>query len=168
MVEPSLPLWDMTTIFPSLESDEFTSAFEDAIRDLELLTARFDARGIRRRDRFDVDDAFLEDYEEITGRLNTLLDKMRTLGSYVGCFTSTDARDEAAQSRESLLNVRGVAVEQLRTRYTAWVGSSDVDELLKRSEVARRHEYLVRRAVELVDHQMSEAEESLAAELRPS
>jgi hypothetical protein len=50
-------------------------------------------------------------------------------------------------------------LEQLQTRLTAWVGSGDIETLLQSSEVARNHEFWVRRAAFLSEHQMSESEE---------
>jgi oligoendopeptidase F len=158
----------MTTIFPSLESDEFSQAFDRVVADIAGLAALFDERNVRRNENASLSDEWMADYEIVTGQLNRLLNQIRTLGSYIGCFTSTDARDELAQSKESLLNAHSVKLNQLQTRYVAWVGTADVDELLKRSEVARSHEYPLRRAQKQARHQMSEAEESLMAELQPS
>ncbi|HLV81710.1 MAG TPA: M3 family oligoendopeptidase [Chthonomonadaceae bacterium] len=164
----ALPHWDLAPIFSSLDSPEFQQAFDAVVVDIGDLAAHFDKRGARRRETPKVDAAFVAAYEEITDRLNALQQKMRTLGAYIGCFVTTDARDDRARSLQSLLDTHSVRLDQLYTRYIAWVGTSDVEALLAASEVARRHEYPVRRARELAAHQMTEAEERLAAELRPS
>jgi oligoendopeptidase F len=164
----SLPRWDMTPIFPSLESPEFEKAFEEAVTRIKALGVLFDTHSVRRRDTSEVNSAFVAAYEEVTDALNVLYEKFRTLGSYIGCFTSTDAKNETAQMRESLLNVQSVALDQLGTRYVAWVGSSDVEALLAASQTAREHEFRVRRARIQYQHQMTEAEENLAAELSPT
>lgn len=164
----ALPRWDMTPVFPSLESAEFQQAFDAIIRELQSLLALCDRCNVRRRPDPAVTPEYVRDYEEVTGRLNSLLESRRTLNSYIGCFVSTDARDEVAQSRESLLDVNLVALEQIRARYTAWIGSSDIEALLEASEVARNHAYFLRCAKIRARHQMSEEEEALAAELGPS
>jgi len=164
----TLPHWDLTPIFPSLDSAEFQQAFDAAVSEIDALAALFDRHGVRRRETPVVDAAFVGAYEEITDRLNALLQKMRTLGAYIGCFVTTDARDDRAKSLESLLDTHSVLLHQLQTRYVAWVGTSDMEALLAASEVARQHEYPVRRARALAEHQMPEGEERLAAELRPS
>ncbi|MBW3624683.1 MAG: M3 family oligoendopeptidase [Armatimonadetes bacterium] len=166
--EAPLPHWEMSTIFPSLESPEYQAAFEAALGEIDALAADFDAHQIRRRETASVDPPLLHAYEEITRRLNGLLQRMRTLGSYVNCHVTTDAANETAQSRMSLLENRSVLLDQLLTRYTAWVGTTDIEALLERSEVARAHAYPLRRAQEQARHQLSEAEEALVAELRPA
>ena len=168
VAEGTLPHWDMTTVFPSLESMEFTQAFDAAMEDIDALAALFERYQVRRRDSGSVDADFAAAYEAVTDRLNALLDQIRTLDSYINCFVTTNARDDRAKTYESLLDTHSVTLEQLRTRYIAWVGTSDNEALLATSETARRHEYPVRRARELAQHQMPEAEEALAAELRPS
>src|SRR5436853_442600 len=60
-----------------------------------------------------------------------------------------------------------VTLSQLETRYVAWVGSLEVPALLRDSEVARDHEYVLRKAQVLARHQMMEGEEDLAADLLP-
>jgi pepF/M3 family oligoendopeptidase len=168
MSENALPHWDMIPIFPSLESPEFAQAFADAIAGIGALGELFDRHNVRRRDSPVADAAFVAAYEEITARLNALRDQIHTLHSYIGCFVTTDVRDETAQARESLLNARTVALNQMQTRYIAWVGSSDREALLARSQMARDHAFQLLRAQALYRHQMSEAEESLTAELQPS
>ncbi|NLI00970.1 MAG: M3 family oligoendopeptidase [Chthonomonadales bacterium] len=163
-----LPRWDMTPIFPSLDSPEFRAAFESAVGDIGRLAERFDRLGVRRRASAGVDSEFVAAYEQATHALNELMDRLRTVGAYVACFVTTDARDEQAQSLESELNARAVLLDQLRTRYTAWVGTTDTDALLEASEVARHHAFAVRKAAILATHQMPEAEENLAAELAPT
>src|SRR6266496_742565 len=88
-----LPRWDLTPFFPSLTSSEFETAFDQASQEIEQLTAFFDAHNIRRRETGAVETAFAAVYDEATNRLNTLLQQLYSLSSYVGCFTSTDARD---------------------------------------------------------------------------
>ncbi|HSV74344.1 MAG TPA: M3 family oligoendopeptidase [Chthonomonadales bacterium] len=168
MSEQTLPRWDMTTIYPSIESPEFTKAFDAMVAGIGELEEMCQRHGVRRRAEPEVDAAFAAAYDEVTGRLNALLETLGTLWSYVLCHTSTDATDEAAQARESLLHAHYVRVEQLLTRYAAWVGSSDAEALIAASPVAAAHAYAVRRARVEFEHQMSEPEEELAASLAPS
>lgn len=166
--DSTLPHWDMSTVFPSLESPEFGQEFDAAVGEIQTLALLFEEYGVRRRVGGEADAKFVARYDIVTGRLNALRERLRTLGSYIGCFVTTDARNEAAKARESQLETQSVVLSQLETRYTAWVGSSDSEALLAASEVARQHEFAVRRAAILAGHQMSEAEENLMAELRPS
>ena len=162
-----LPRWDMSAVYPSLDSPEFTAEFNRAVGGIHELAALFQTHRVRRRESPAVDGDFVRAFEEVTNRLNALLDIVATLSSYIGCFVTTDARDDLARARESELDTRSVPLDQLRTRYVAWVGTSDVDALLAQSKVAREHEYTLRKAQTQATRQMAEGEEDLTAELRP-
>jgi oligoendopeptidase F len=162
-----LPRWDMTPIFPALDSPAFDTAFEGVKRDITRLAELCDARGVRALDGGGASADLAAAFEEVTNALNQLYTDLRKVGSYINAFVTTDAADDLAQSRMSELRIAQVTLDQLETRYTAWVGSMDVDALLKRSQVARDHEFTVRKAAVLAAHQMEEALESLASELRP-
>src|SRR5436190_11651415 len=134
MSETTLPRWDMTRVFPSLESKEFRIEFDGLVSDINGLAHRFEEAGVRRRKSAAVDSEFAAAFEEITGQLNAVLERLRTLSSYIGCFVTTDARDDVARARESELDNRTILLDQLHTRYIAWVGTSDIDALIQCSE----------------------------------
>ncbi len=167
MQNQTLPRWDMTPIFPSLSSTEFNTEFESALSAIGDLSALFEKYNVSRRDDNAVDSAFVGHFEEVVGSLNELLERLETLGSYIGCFVTTDANDEIAKACESEMETRTIVLGQLETRLVAWVGSSDIEALLEQSSVAREHEFWVRRAAQLAAHQMSAAEENLASSLQP-
>jgi pepF/M3 family oligoendopeptidase len=163
--DQALPHWDLTPIFPSLDSTEFVDEFDAVAMETQALTALFDARGISR----DAELAEAPDvFDEVTARLNDVLERLSVVYAYVVAHVRTDSRDEAAQARMSELRLRQVELSKLYTRFVAWVGSLDTDALLERSDTAREHEFMVRRAAEAAQHQMTPAEEELAAELGPS
>src|SRR5438876_6601890 len=165
--DAELPRWDMAAIFPSLDSAEFMAEFEAVFAELHALSELFESCTVRRRESPQIDSGFVSAFEEITNRLNLLLDRVRTLSSYITCFVTTAARDDLARARESELDNRTVLLDQLHTRYVAWVGTSDIDALIAASKTAGEHEYMLRRAQKQAAHQMAEGEEDLAAELRP-
>jgi pepF/M3 family oligoendopeptidase len=163
----TLPQWDMTPIFPSLTSPEFESEFSSSVAAIGELATMFDDYQVRRRDSPVVDATFVQQLEAVLQTLNSLRDRLRTLGSYINCFVTTDARDETAKAYQSQLETQGVQLSQLESRLIAWLGSSDIEALLQSSEPAREHEFFIRRAHLLEKHQMNEAEENLASALRP-
>ena len=61
-----------------------------------------------------------------------------------------------------------VALSLLTTRYTAWIGLLNIEDLLQHTQIARDHSYALYRAKEQADHLMTGAEEVLAAELNVS
>lgn len=161
----ALPHWDMTPVFPSLDSPEFEAAFRRVVSSVGALRARFDVHGVRRRESGEIDDATAESFEEITGQINALQDEIRTVSAYISSFVATDSRNDLAQARASELQRELVELTKLGTRYRAWVGSLDVDGLIGRSRAAADHAFALRKAQVAARHQMSEPEEDLTAAL---
>ncbi|HEX3271108.1 MAG TPA: M3 family oligoendopeptidase, partial [Ktedonobacterales bacterium] len=89
----------------------------------------------------------------------------RTLSAYISAFVTTDTRDPLAQARYSELQRHSARLTQLTTRFTAWIGTQDIEALLAQSEVAREHAFALRKAKTSATHLMSPAEEALYAEL---
>ncbi|HAX23729.1 MAG TPA: oligoendopeptidase F [Chloroflexi bacterium] len=163
-----LPRWDMTVVYPSLDSAEYRAGFQSAIDAIAGLAALFDAHDVGRHEHLATDGAAVVSFDEVVSRLNAVLREVGTLGAYLASFVTTDSRDTAAQAAYSQLEQHLARLSQLETRFTAWVGSLDIDALLAMSDVARSHEFALRHAAEAASRQMSPAEEALAAELNLS
>ncbi len=155
----------MSAVYPGLESPEFAKAFDRAVRDIAQLASFFDENDVGKQEPAPLDDGTVRTFEEVIRRYNALLDELRTLGAYIQGFVTTDSRNDTAQARLSELQQHSVLMSQLSVRLTAWIGSLDVEELIRRSEVAREHEFALREARTESEHLMSPAEEALAAEL---
>ena len=161
----ALPQWDMSVIFPSLESPEFEQSLQGVVADLAALADLFDARRIDQQPAAPVDAAMIETLETVTSRFNTLLERVYTLGAYIQAFVTTNSRDTTAQARFSEFQQHMVQLAQLSTRFTAWIGSLDVETLIEQSAVARDHAFMLRKAKRQAAHLMSPVEEALVAEL---
>lgn len=164
-VSETLPHWDMTVVYPSLDSPEFQRDLVAVRQAFDDVTALFDRLGIDRRDDQAMDDTALATFDTSIASLNELLERFATLRAYVYSFVATDSRNDQAQAALSLLMRDSVTLTKLLKRLTAWIGGLDVEMLIQRSTIARDHAYLVRRAAEEARHLMSPAEEELAAEL---
>lgn len=162
---PALPRWDMAPFFPGLDSPEFAAAFAEFEELVAALESLWDEHGVGRQAEAPLDPATVNAWQTVFERYNTALETSRLLYSYVGSFTSTDSRDDGAQARMSELQQVGARLGKLGTRWTAWIGSLDVDALLERSPLAREHEYALRQSQEHARHQMAPAEEALSADL---
>jgi oligoendopeptidase F len=164
-VSETLPHWDMTVVYPALDSPEFNHDLTATRQAFDTMTSLFDRLGIDRRDRQSTDDAAVAAFETVVPALNELLERFSTLRAYVYSFVATDSRNDQAQATFSMLMREGVRLTKLLRRLTAWLGGLDVETLIQRSTIARDHAYLVRRAAEEARRLMSPAEEELAAEL---
>ncbi len=168
MTNHALPHWDMTVVYPSLESPEFDAGFQSVIASIEQLGKLFERHKIAKHDPTPLDDATVQSFETVVNALNAALEDVRTMMAYVSSFVTTDSRNNLAQAKLSELQQHFVRLQILDTRLTAWIGSLDVDTLVKRSQVARDHAYMLHKAKIEAEHQLSPAEESLVAELRPT
>ncbi len=163
-----MPEWDMSTVFPSLDSPEFKAAFAKAKSGIDELGPLFDRHAVRRRETSTVQPEDVTAFEEVIASLNRLSELCSTVGSYVRMFVATNAAHDLAQSLISEFRVVVIPLGQYEARFVAWVGSMDVESLLAASAVAREHEFVVRQAAIRAGHQMSPAEEELAIALAPT
>lgn len=160
-----LPRWDMSVVFPSLDSPEFAYAFQSLVQQLNALEALFDTHHIEQREPQPLTERTAQSFEEVIERYNGVLQEARTISAYIYCFVTTDSRDNLAQAKLSELQQQTVRLSQLGTRFTAWIGSLDVAALIERSEVANAHAFVLERTQVEAAHLMSPAEEALTAEL---
>jgi pepF/M3 family oligoendopeptidase len=164
----TLPHWDLTTVYPSLESPEFAQGFAQVVQDIHGLAELFDLHFIMEQPAITVNASVVQTFELITEHYNSVLDATRTLSTYISCFVSTNSQDNLAQAKMSELQQSLVLLSQLGARFTAWIGSLDIEALIEQSTVARDHAYPLRRAKQEASHLMSPAEEALAAALNES
>ncbi|HZP82170.1 MAG TPA: M3 family oligoendopeptidase, partial [Chthonomonadaceae bacterium] len=157
--------WDMTPVYPGLDSPEFAQGFRETMQAIADLGRLFDDAQIAARPSAPLDAATVQTFETVIGRYNEALNAVRTISVYIQCFVSTDSRNDLAQARLSELEQHTVLLRQLGTRFTAWIGSLDVEALIAQSAVAADHAFALRKARERAAHLMSPAEEALTAEL---
>jgi pepF/M3 family oligoendopeptidase len=171
----SLPHWDLSDVYPGLESDEFR-------RDLDWLKSQLDDL-----------DSYLSDQEisrtgvklqdpsrlaqVISGYLtkrNEMLRLYRTLLSYIYSFVATDSYNTTAKRAMSELDVLRVRLERQEVLFQGWLGmlaegdSEALSGALAQEGPVGEHAFYLQEAVEQSRFQMSEAEETLASELSMS
>ncbi|HEX9134554.1 MAG TPA: M3 family oligoendopeptidase, partial [Ktedonobacteraceae bacterium] len=164
-----LPHWDMTPIYPSMDSKEFAEGFTSVVRDINDLAALFDAHQImKQRTAAALNHETIQAFEAVIERYNAVLEATKTLGVYIECFVTTNSHDTLAQAKLSELQQTTMILTQLGTRFTAWIGSLDVEALIERSPVAREHAFMLRKAKIRAAHLMTPDEENLSSELNLS
>ncbi len=162
----TLPRWDMTVVYPSLESAEFVAGFSAMQANIDALRALFDEIVVPQEAPAPLNEQTRAHVELALERLNAVLEEVATIEAYIFAFVSTDSRDTTALARLSELQQQQSLLSQLMTRFTAWIGSLDVATLIERSPLAAEHSFALRQAKQRAAHLMSPAEEALAAELR--
>src|SRR5918998_1927402 len=163
-----LPCWDLSALFPGLDSPKFTEGFDRLLSGIEDLVKLFDEVGVSAARASRSEAVPLADFERVLNALNDVAQQLDSMGSYLyGCI-STDSRNELAQARFSQFQERAVALDKLQTRFTAWVGTLPIEELVERSALGAEHDFPLRQLHTAARHLMSEEAEALAAELSPS
>ena len=160
-----LPHWNLDNVYPGLESAEFQKGFQSVLDAIDQLIELFDLHHISRQEPAPLDEGTIEVFEEVTEHYNAVLRQTDTLDSYIYGFVSTDSRNQVAQARDSKLRQKTMHLSLLGTRFTAWMGSLDVEALIERSPLAREHAFVLRKAQRRAAHLMTPSEEALAAEL---
>jgi pepF/M3 family oligoendopeptidase len=169
MTTTAAPRWDMTNVYPALDSPEFRNDFDRYDAALTEFEGFLDAEGIRRLPDPPgaVDDALLARTERLIGLLNDLSMLGGRLNGYVNTFITTDSYNNEAAGERSKLMKLGVRLESASTRVTAWLGSLAAlhDGLAARSDLLKQHHYMLGRAALKAKYQMDEPLEKLASEL---
>jgi pepF/M3 family oligoendopeptidase len=162
----TLPRWDLTPLFPTVDHAEVAAAEGTLTRAVTDLAALYDRREVRGAG--DGASAAAVDpaaFDEVLAATNHVLDRFARLEAFAYGHVSTDSGDEAAQALLSRLTTVEARITALRTRFDAWVGTIDLDPLIAASSQAAAHAWPLHKAARRATHQMSEPEESLAAEL---
>lgn len=162
----SLPHWDLSNVYPALESDELKRDIAQAKGDIAALNAFLDQHHIRKGAPAQDDAALQAALNVYLDRANDLLKRFATVRAYLFSFISTDSFNQIARKMLSEVEPLGVQLEQIDTRFAGWLG--DIREALPRltaQGAARDHAFYLRETAEQSRYLMSEKEEALASEM---
>ena len=158
--------WDLTNVYPSLDSKQFRAAVKQYKSMLEELEAFFKKAG--KADAQTDPKKLGKILGDAVERFNALLELSNTLGAYIYSFITTDSRNKEAMRILSEYEQMSVKLAVLNTRFTAWagkLGKPAIKKAVKTNPSAKAHEFILLEAAEQSKYLMSEAEETLAAEL---
>ncbi|HEX9597651.1 MAG TPA: M3 family oligoendopeptidase, partial [Anaerolineales bacterium] len=104
---------------------------------------------------------------EVVERFNDVYTLSSTLEPYIYSFVSTDSHDKTAMRTLSEYEQAKLPLQNLNVQMKAWLGkiAPTLDKSLEYSTPAREHAFMLEEAADQSKYLMSEAEESLAAEL---
>ena len=163
------PRWDLETIFPRStigRSPPRSRASSPTSIASARSTTSLDIREIEPREPTDADVAALE---EVLTATNAMHEELRPVSTYLYGLVTTDSRNERGRRRHGrAADAHRRARAARRSDSASWLAALGVDEFVARSDAAAAHAFALRKAAEDAEFQMSEAEESLAAELAPS
>lgn len=161
----TLPQWSVADVHESFTARSFVDAMERSGAAVARLVALFDQHGIRAIEpRVPTDDDLVATDAAIDA-INAASSEQDVLQAYVYATVSTDSRHEHAQALLSEIQRNDAVLRPLLARLADWTRSLGAEALAERSVVAREHVGPLLRLAERAEHQMSEAEEHLYAEL---
>ena len=158
--------WDLTNVYPSLESKEFKNAikkYKTLLDEMEVFfkkASKADSKADPKK--------LGKLLGESVDRFNALFELSGTINPYIYSFISTDSRNKTAMRILSEFEQMSVQASVLNTKFQAWVGTLGkpaIKKAAKTNPSAKAHEFALLEAAEQSKYLMSEAEEVLAAEL---
>ena len=160
--------WNLTNVFPGLESREFGAAFEAFRLEMDeiehFIQSEILPAGI------DQGTAVLSALvQALIQRMNHALRNAGTLRAYLNSFVSTDSYNNTAMRLNSEYEQVGVRLQKANIQVINWIGkiASAVPEIIQANPTAQAHAFYLNETIEQSHYQMSPAEEALAAELEP-
>lgn len=164
-----IPRWDLSNVYPSLESVEFQAAVEGVKRQIQELE-HFLAERVGKTDASTPPAELGALLGESVERFNALQETGYTVYAYIQSFVTTDSRDTLAMKKMSEFQQVMARIQVLGTQFQAWVGklAPALDASIETNEIAKAHAFNLKEAAEQSKYLMSEAEEALTAELNLS
>jgi pepF/M3 family oligoendopeptidase len=162
----SAPRWDLTNVYPSLESKEF----QDAVKNYQGLLDKFEKFY---KSKISKASAKIPAKElgsllgKSVDQFNAIFELSGTIEAYIYSFISTNSRDKTAMRLYSELEQIQVQQSKLITQFRAWVGKlgDKLDKAIETNLSAKAHAFTLKETRDQAKYMMSEAEEILAAEL---
>lgn len=164
----TLPHWDLTNVYPSLESKEFKQAVDKLKNDLNAMDRYLAASGIVvKKKGGGRKPPFATTVNGFLSRLNELMTLNGTLTRYVSSFTSTDSFNATAKRIESELDMLEVRLQKQGLAFRIWLGrnAKQLPKALKGKGAAKDHAFFLHEVVRQSKYLMSDKEETLAADL---
>ena len=160
------PRWDLTNVYPSLESAEFKAAigsFKTQVTDLE----DYFEEVVNKTDENTPPDQLGPIVGDVVNRFNEAYTLSSTISPYIYSFVSTDSRDKTAMRTLSEYEQISLPMQNLDVQLKAWLGkvAPTLDKSLEHSAAAKAHAFMLKEAAHQSKFLMSEKEEALAAEL---
>lgn len=162
----SAPRWDLSSIYPSLDSIEFKAAVEDYKKKVTAFE-KFLKNKLGKTDA----KTKAKDLAPLVGKAIDQINAIQTLSSTIVWFiyghVTTNSRDKLAMKTLSEFEQASLPMNQLMTQFTAWLGkvAPRLDKIIENNASAAAHAFMLKEAAEQSKYLMSEAEEALAAEM---
>ncbi|MGD0422384.1 MAG: M3 family oligoendopeptidase [Candidatus Bathyarchaeia archaeon] len=169
----SLPHWDLSNVYPSLESEQFRTAIESLKGQIAELEAYCTQYRIGRTESglSPLETSLLKEIaDEYITRMNSLLRLLSTISAFVASFVTTDSYNASAKRAESEFEIIQTRVKKIDVLFHGWTRSlgEGLSNILALPGPSKEHSFYLKEVLEQSRYLMSEPEESLAADLELS
>ena len=163
------PRWDLTNVYPSLDSKEFEDAMQSFTGQITSLEQVFANRVVSAGPASSMQDT-ANLVGEVIDSLNSVYTLAGTLNPYISSFITTNSRDNLARKKMSEYEQVSVRLRKLTVQFQAWIGtlSPDLEKMIELNPVTRAHAFGLIEEARQSKYLMTDAEESLAADLNLS
>jgi pepF/M3 family oligoendopeptidase len=171
MSKETLPHWDLSNVYPGLESKEFQQAVSQARMNLEELDQYLSSKQIGRGGPVPSEPiALAEVMAGYLEKMNAVVRQVSTLRAYIASFVATDSYNTTARRLMSELEPMMVHMDHQEVLFRGWIGTAagqaeQLEAALAVEGPAKEHSFYLYETAEQSRYLMSESEEALAAEL---
>jgi pepF/M3 family oligoendopeptidase len=160
------PRWDMSNVYPSLESKEFKAAVADYKRQVAALE-RFFKNKLAKAGPKTSPKQLAPLLGEAIDRINKIQTLSATIVPFIYSHVTTNSRDKLAMKSLSEFEQASLPMDKLITQFKAWLGkiAPKLNQAIALNPSAKAHAFMLKEAAAQSKYLMSEAEEALAAEL---
>ena len=160
------PRWDLSNVYPGLDSKELANDFEWIKTRTNALLQRYEEE-FAQLDPSSPPDEINQGLSLMVDEVNALIEKAFTINAYLNSFTTTDSFNQEAARLDSKFDQVMVGVQKVNVLLQAWVGTfTDIlPEVLALGNSAGEHAFPITEIAEQSKYMMSEKEEVLASEL---
>ncbi len=166
-----MPPWDLSNIYPSLESNELDGAVKDLTTRIKKLDQFLDKEKISREGEIPSSverTAML--VSEYLQMMNDILALAGTLEAFIYGYISTDSFNTLAKRKKSELEMITVQIHNQEVIFKGWLGKvvkqgTDLGGLIAANPAVQDHDFFLQETIEQSKYLMSDEEEALASKL---
>ncbi len=166
-----LPHWELSNIYPDLESNELDGAVEDLRMRIKQLDQFLEKEKISLQggipSSIERTAMLVEEYLQTT---NDILALAGTIEAFLYGYISTDSFNTLAKRKESELERITVQIHNQEVLFKGWLGEvvkqgTDLGSLIAANPAVQDHDFFLQETVEQSKYLMSDKEEALASKL---
>jgi pepF/M3 family oligoendopeptidase len=160
------PRWDLSNVYPGLESKEFKAALKGLEEKISNLESFFN-QNVALMGTDSPLPKLAQALGELVNDFNDIYLLSITLSAYLHSFISTDSHNTIATRLQSEYEQIEVRLQNLDVRFSAWVGKleASLPEMIQVDPVVSAHAFILKETAEQSKYLMTEPQEALAAEL---